>query len=885
MIQSDLYTNEILQFLRTLTIKNIWFAFEYLKSYAKSVHLTTDQVSPFSNPYYHNLCGFYTSNDTAIILDNGVTLTAEYAEENQYAINRLQLPNKAYDNLCRKYPQQVDLIKAILYPVVVTNDEIAYVTETLINNNTVSFTDPSAIDIVQNVFAPDDIEARATIPVALSALGTDTAGLTTTQLIKRAAKLYKVITAPNLSVFAYDELLLEEWERNSIINAINEFLSYIKRRWYVAEFTNERLYGAAIWNVLQYYLITHLHMQRIKNIKTPSVHSYHIWEYLRSRGFGNFSHILNREQQLYLYNNLDYLFANKGKTLVLKELSDHLLEPNGVEVFGKLMLLDTSNTLNDCKKSPRFISTSIGGDETPTQRRQSNETTLDELLTWEETSGLEPLTSLPWITDEQSNILQNVPETAYRTKLIEFDRIPRYAGYEDQFISFYVASFLHEWNAGKLETMRLAFLPSYYDQTLVLKATDVIYLLTYVALKLTNQTPNELPTAFLVDYALRTSLSTTANTFVCAMTKNSRTLIPVDNDFSNIYVGMSVSGDNIPANSIVISLENDHIVISHPVTLTADGVNVTIQNIDEITPEQIATEYNWFKTDIDNPTILSNITVPQDRYNILNNTEDSVLFPFLPAQNTATADATLGYRYDDITAFDNDKNAQFLAFHNAFMHMRGTADTLQYHAFNELFIRHLTLRYTFTKTPPDGLVTFEDWIGGDSRLSGLLSLHETTDDTTITWESLLDQIMKRVLPIKNSPFVGLGVFNEQEYSQLVRIIIKLCSYNVSFLTKRNNVVNRWLRTAYTGLRIQNKSSNHVSMLPISLASRQTMSTLARETRIGMVGPLSMHTFSYTHNEGIGGGVTTEQFGHSQYIEKYQAASAPLLNDDVAGYLS
>jgi hypothetical protein len=886
MIQADLYFDEILQFLRTLTIKNAWFAFQYLDNYARSLRLTTSQVSPFANPYYQGLCGFYTNGEDPIVLPNGATLTSEYAEDHQYVINRLQLPNKAYDNLCREYPEQVDLIKSILYPIVVTDDEMSFVENNLIVGDTVMFTDPNLINIANSTWSEDDMLERATIPVALTSLGDDASGLTSTQLLKRATKMYKVITADDMSVVTYDELLLEKWERDSVINAINEFLAHVKRRWYVKEFNHEDLYTAAMWSTIWYQLVLVVHTQRILNIRTPSVHSYHIWEYLRGHGFGNFSRVLDRDQQMYLYRNLRYLFANKGKSLVLKELSDHLLEPNGVEVFGKLMLMDTSDSLENCMKEPYFISTSVGGDETPTQRLQAKDNTLSEMLNWENLSGLEPLDELPWIEGEQGSILRNTPETVYRTKLIEFDRTPRYAGYEELFMEFYMGSFLHEWNAGRLENMRIEFSPSYYDQTLVLKATDVVYLLCYAALKLTGQVPGDLPTSFNVNYALRTAINTDAYEYTCDVTKNSRVLVPDDTDFSSIFPGMTVSGTGIPDNCIVTSLENDHIVISHAATADGVGVTITLQDVPEIEPAQIGTYYNWFKTSPTDPDSIENLDVKHSTYNVFNDTVDSVLYPFLPAQNTASADDILGYRYDNVDVFDEDKNNQFEGAYTMLLGMRGTSDVLHYSAFKEIFVNHLTMRYTFSKEPPEDFTTFDDWIAGDSRLNGLIELHNTTTDRNITWALLLDQMMKRVLPIKNSPFVGLGVFSDQEYEQLVQIITKICSYNIAFLTKNTDAVSKWLRLAYTGTVSQNRIFGHEPMIPMPLAMVKNSSVLAKETRIGVIGPLGLYTYSYSHSTTEEGEpvVTEETFGHSQYMDALLEESQDHLSEDVDTYI-
>ena len=82
-------------------------------------------------------------------------------------------------------------------------------------------------------------------------------------------------------------------------------------------------------------LITYIHKFRLGNRFTYASHSYHVREFINSYGYlGEYVDALTREQSMYLYHNMDWLTANKGKDKVLTELINNLLTPSGIPLVA-----------------------------------------------------------------------------------------------------------------------------------------------------------------------------------------------------------------------------------------------------------------------------------------------------------------------------------------------------------------------------------------------------------------------------------------------------------------------------------------------------------------------------------------------------------------------
>ncbi|MDY2698235.1 MAG: hypothetical protein SOV61_01630, partial [Lachnospiraceae bacterium] len=173
----------------------------------------------------------------------------------------------------------------------------------------------------------------------------------------------EAIAAPNFALLGYDETLLEEQERESIVTCLKDFLQMVKHRWWIEEYTYEDMYAITFWAMLWQLLPLVLLGQRLKNIKTPAVHSFHVWEYLTSKGLKDYRDVLTMNQSLWLYRNINYIFKNEGKHSNLLILAKNLLGDAYVSLLYKDMYQNSGNLLTDLHTVPEFISRNIATDQ------------------------------------------------------------------------------------------------------------------------------------------------------------------------------------------------------------------------------------------------------------------------------------------------------------------------------------------------------------------------------------------------------------------------------------------------------------------------------------------------------------------------------------------
>ncbi len=118
-IEYEIYRKEIIDFLRTVSIKFDLFA----EIMARRVEVETGVaiISPEQNPYYQNLCGMYSVLDTPIYVTTVETNEQVLFDKNLFVnypktAELYKIPSIEYEILCQKYPDQVGLIKSIIYP-------------------------------------------------------------------------------------------------------------------------------------------------------------------------------------------------------------------------------------------------------------------------------------------------------------------------------------------------------------------------------------------------------------------------------------------------------------------------------------------------------------------------------------------------------------------------------------------------------------------------------------------------------------------------------------------------------------------------------------------------------------------------------------------------
>lgn len=435
MATSDLitYYQEVFNFLSSLSIKFTPLA-DAVNEQVLNAGGSVDAASPESWKYYLNLTGQYHPIDTAMmvlsldtqqsILFSPQTLTLHPKTAAAYVPG-----NPLYAALCAQYPNQVDLIKSIVYPVLT---------------------------------------------------------------------LETAISAPDFCILAYGSAILEADEYDTILQTIRSFLSYIQRRWYFSFFSYEPYYTWVFWGNLWQQLISIILTARILAIKTTQVHSWHIKQYLKSYGLDDYSDVLSRTQMLFLYRNLPYIIANRGKQSNLIILADYLLSGLGFGLYGRDIWQQTLDGAATCRLTPYLVPIAIPTTYVNALPAESAETVsqIEERLYAMGTEVDVDQTALAAMTTRLGTThLNTLP-----TKLLELRPVATDLKFARVLNNFLLDSLVYAAIEG-LYTTTVTVVEPITRTTLVLSVIDALILYSYCVFRSLLTTPTQLPTQYTIKTA------------------------------------------------------------------------------------------------------------------------------------------------------------------------------------------------------------------------------------------------------------------------------------------------------------------------------------------------------------------------------------------------
>lgn len=339
MIQIQLYLKELSNFLRTLTVKNTFLADQMFDTWVRDEYKSI--LPQELHPYYRNIAGDYILFDfTTLERAYGIykerltadeyrerydsvikPLVEEYGLKTTSWINGQEIPNKRIYTRCNELP----IISSFD-----TQEKIPFTKELLTNGSHINTAETYKIPqaeyfrLLEKYPTSSDIIKSIVYPIEPVVNGDRT-----------ISAFERAVQAGNLELLAYDDSMLEEQERQSIHDCVVQTLAMIEDRWAVKEFCFENMYASTmqytIWQILWWAVF----VQRISNIRTGSVHTYHLWSYLKSNGVGEYRDILTIRQQLFLYRNLRYLIEHKGTQHALEILIYVLLTTQNISLQGK----------------------------------------------------------------------------------------------------------------------------------------------------------------------------------------------------------------------------------------------------------------------------------------------------------------------------------------------------------------------------------------------------------------------------------------------------------------------------------------------------------------------------------------------------------------------
>lgn len=422
--QIEDYRKEIFNFLRTVTIKFEPFAYSMGEEYMQQ-HGLVDPHGEW-NPYYINLTGEYTDNDTRMTVysieeEREVPFDKNLKTNYPKTAALYRIPNKEYSTLEERYPGNVGLIRTIAYPT------------------------------------PD---------------------------------MDTVLAAPNFALLAYDESLLDVNEREDMIKCLTEFLDMVRVRWWVKEFDYEDMYAITFWCLLWQYLPLLLLTRRFLNIRTPNVHTFHIWEYLKSHGLGDYRDVLTNNQSLWLYRNIDYIRKNQGKTSNLTILAENLLDEVFVSLLDKDMYQESETKWNELRTNPVFLSYNYVSGEL--EKTESFDELNDRLVA----QGLEHRDDADYVDDTETALgTQN--HNILPTKFLEFKKDPVNTANETLMYNFFIDTLMYRYSTNDL-SFNCEVTDSINGSKLKLFVGDTILLWHWAIAKYSNNFSENLPTKFKV---------------------------------------------------------------------------------------------------------------------------------------------------------------------------------------------------------------------------------------------------------------------------------------------------------------------------------------------------------------------------------------------------
>lgn len=146
-----------------------------------------------------------------------------------------------------------------------------------------------------------------------------------------ASSIQACIDAAEGTIMSYPAFLVEEWEYSLIPNVQKWIYGYISR-WYNIQYTiTDELYSTTVLAIMYQNLIPAIITARLQMTKTNEAHSYHVRQYLASKGMLDFyMTYLTREQALWLYRNINYISRNFGKQATFKWLMENIMTKRGL---------------------------------------------------------------------------------------------------------------------------------------------------------------------------------------------------------------------------------------------------------------------------------------------------------------------------------------------------------------------------------------------------------------------------------------------------------------------------------------------------------------------------------------------------------------------------
>lgn len=306
------------------------------------------------------------------------------------------------------------------------------------------------------------------------------------------------IDADDLSIIAYGTSILEIDEEGYILDQLTVFLNYVKGRWQSDFMSSSPYFCPTFYLMVRQLMAGALFAARLRAIKSPYVNSWHIWQYLTSNGLGDYSDILDRARALFLYQNLQWLYDNAGKQKTLTAVSDYILKPVSVGLWGRSIRQQTLDGAADCVLIPEFVPERLPLDYATTDLDLSAETV--------EIMNLRLVASGAEINDTEEyvqEVTRQLGDTTYnylQTKVVEIHPLQ-----SDRWYALVYNTFIYDMLFYNVQNdfynIYVDFVEPFSSDTYTVTTKEALVLIYYCLRKAVMDPPVNLPTHYTSQYA------------------------------------------------------------------------------------------------------------------------------------------------------------------------------------------------------------------------------------------------------------------------------------------------------------------------------------------------------------------------------------------------
>lgn len=318
--------------------------------------------------------------------------------------------------------------------------------------------------------------------------------------------LEDAMAAPHLSLIRFpgsdpdrpETTYLETTELAAVIQDLRAFLDYVRERWYKNWLARiEPAYDAVFWGNLWQHLLARISVSRIENMNTAQAASFHVWEYLKSTGIGDYRDVLTNRQALFLYRNIRHILDNRGRQSNLRLLINDLLREESVAITSKVVYQETETLKEKCEWRTEFVSEPV---ETGRQivRDVREPQDVDTVIRQIFNSGAETRVDAPYV-ETMRRRLAATTFNRYPTKLLEIESFRRDSQHRIMFFNLFMDTLVY-FIQNNLIRERVVLRDAETDITLSLDPKDMLLLMGYASRRVLvpDATPFTTPAIYTV---------------------------------------------------------------------------------------------------------------------------------------------------------------------------------------------------------------------------------------------------------------------------------------------------------------------------------------------------------------------------------------------------